>query len=174
LALVWLASSFRTKRAVKAESLASGIVHRLPVIAGYVLLFGGFSLGPLDVRIVPATVVWILLGVILTLAGILCAILARFTLGRNWSAIVTLKQDHELIQSGLYKVVRHPIYSSFLLAMLGTAVAFGRLRDFLALLLATLGWKIKSLGEERFMRNQFGDQYAEYMGRVKGLIPFVW
>jgi protein-S-isoprenylcysteine O-methyltransferase Ste14 len=159
---------------VETESLASGIVHRLPVIAGYVLLFADFSLGPLDVRVVPATVAWTWVGAILTLAGILCAILARYTLGRNWSAVVTVKQDHELIQYGPYRVVRHPIYSSFLLAILGTAIAFGRLRDFLALLLSTLGWKIKSLGEERFMQNQFGDRYAEYMRRVRGLIPFVW
>ncbi len=174
LFLVWIFGSFSTKRTTRTESLASGIVHRLPVIAAYILLFTHISFGPLDMQVVPRNVPWSWAGAIVALSAMACAILARFTLGRNWSAIVTVKQDHKLVQSGPYRLVRHPIYSSLLLAILGTAIAFGRVRDFLAVLLATIGWKIKSLEEERFMKMQFGEQYIGYMRRVKALIPFVW
>ena len=87
---------------------------------------------------------------------------------------MTVKEDHELVQCGPYRLVRHPIYSGFLLAFAGSAITFGQLRDFLAVVLALFGWKMKFLGEEAFMEGRFGTQYAEYRRRVRSLIPFVW
>ena len=113
-------------------------------------------------------------GAALTLTGTVFAIIARFTIGKNWSSRVTVKENHELMQSGPYSIVRHPIYAGFLLAILGTAIAFGQIQNFVAFFLALLGWKAKSLGEEKLMRDHFGEQYSDYRGRVKGLIPLVW
>jgi protein-S-isoprenylcysteine O-methyltransferase Ste14 len=64
-------------------------------------------------------------GVLILAAGVGLAIWSRVILGRNWSATVTLKQDHELIQRGPYKIARHPIYTGILLGFVGTAVAEG-------------------------------------------------
>ena len=173
--LVWLIGSLNTKPALQVQSVVSRAVHVLPVILAFVLLFADWpTSGPLAFRIVPATIFWASIGTVLALAGIVFAIVARFVIGRNWSSAVTVKQDHEMVQSGPYRIVRHPIYSGFLLAILGTAIAFGEVRDFLAFVLALTGWKIKSLGEERFMLNRFGTKYSEYSRRVKGLVPCVW
>src|SRR5262249_13239381 len=109
----------------------------------------------------------------LTLAGIGFSIWARLFLGRNWSGRVTIKEQHELIQSGPYSIVRHPIYSGFLLAILGTALVQGHLRSLLALPLAALGWSLKLRLEESFMAHQFGSAYLDYKRRVKALVPFV-
>jgi protein-S-isoprenylcysteine O-methyltransferase len=87
---------------------------------------------------------------------------------------VTLKEDHTLVQSGPYRIVRHPIYTGLLVALLGTAIALGELRCFLGVLLAAIAWKIKSMSEETLMVQQFGDQYAHYRERVKGLVPYLW
>ena len=172
---IWLISAFSTKRNARMEQISSGITHRLPVVVSYILLFArNMKLGVLDSRFVPETIPWAFAGAVLAVAGLSFSILARFVIGRNWSSAVAVKQDHELIQTGPYRLVRHPIYSGFLLGALGAALGFGELRDFLAVLLIFLAWKIKSLGEERFMLAQFGLQYSDYMRRVKGLIPFVW
>ena len=94
--------------------------------------------------------------------------------GGNWSSSVTLKQDHTLVRSGPYGIVRHPIYTGLLVALLGTAIALGELRCFLGVILAAIAWKIKSVTEEALMVEQFGEQYARYRQQVKGLVPYLW
>lgn len=125
-------------------------------------------------RFVPRSygVAW--LGVALTIAGIALAIVARLFLGGNWSGSVTIKQGHTLVRKGPYTIVRHPIYSGFLLAILGTGLAIGEIRALIAaiLIFAILAHKINL--EERFMMEQFGAEYGQYRRRVKALIPFVW
>jgi protein-S-isoprenylcysteine O-methyltransferase Ste14 len=90
-----------------------------------------------------------------------------------WSAVVTIKRDHRIIRRGPYAVVRHPIYSAGLLALLGTAIAFGAVRGLIGFALVFIGWWLKSRLEETFLERQFGADYAQYKREVKGLIPFV-
>ncbi len=76
---------------------------------------------------------WLWIGTALVAAGLGFAVAARAYLGRNWSGTVTLKQGHELIRTGPYRLVRHPIYTGMLLAFVGTAMARGRVRGLVAL-----------------------------------------
>ena len=101
------------------------------------------------------------------------AVCSRVFLGRNWSAMVTIKQDHEIIRRGPYALVRHPMYSGFLLAVLGTALAVGEVRGLLALGFVFLGLWLKLRTEEQFLTEQFGAQYIQYQRESKALIPFV-
>ena len=78
------------------------------------------------------------------------------------------------MRSGPYRIVRHPIYTGLLVALLGTAIALGPLRCFLGVVLAAMAWKFKSVTEEAFMVQQFGDQYRRYQMEVKGLVPYIW
>ena len=87
--------------------------------------------------------------------------------------MVTVKQNHELILRGPYGVVRHPMYSGFLFALAGTAIAVGEIRAFIGLGLAFITFFIKSAVEERFMREEFSDENARYSQRVRRLIPFI-
>jgi protein-S-isoprenylcysteine O-methyltransferase Ste14 len=96
---------------------------------------------------------------------------ARVTLGRNWSATITVKQDHDLITSGPYRFVRHPIYTGLLLGLAGIAVARGEWRGVLGVVLAFGAFWRKLRIEERWMREQFGGAYDEYSRRVAALIP---
>jgi protein-S-isoprenylcysteine O-methyltransferase Ste14 len=172
---VWLTAAFATKATVRRQSVGSRLREVLPLIAAFVLLRSNPGLMEwLSVRFVPATFEWESLGAAVTVAGLLIAIWARFYLGANWSATVTVKQDHQLIRSGPYSVVRHPIYSGLLLAMLGTAIYVGEIRGLVAVALATWGWKMKSRIEEAFMESEFGDQYVRYRHEVRGLVPFLW
>jgi protein-S-isoprenylcysteine O-methyltransferase Ste14 len=172
--IVWLVGAARTKRTAQAQSFGSRLLHISLAAAAFALLFNpSLAVGPLAWRFVPDSAAIAYTGLALTVAGIGVAIWARALLGRNWSAIVTIKQDHQMIQGGPYAVVRHPIYSGFLLALLGTALALGEVRGLVGWALAFLTWRIKSRLEEKFMEQRFGGEYAVYRRRVKALIPFV-
>ena len=87
--------------------------------------------------------------------------------------MVTVKHDHELVRSGPYALVRHPIYSGVLLALIGTTLAIGRWRGLPGLALIAAALLCKLTIEERFMSEQFGEAYARYRAEVPALIPFV-
>jgi protein-S-isoprenylcysteine O-methyltransferase Ste14 len=98
---------------------------------------------------------------------------ARAVLGRNWSGVVTLKEEHELIVRGPYRFVRHPIYTGLLAMLTGTVIYQGHLGGIIGLVLVFVSLWIKLSEEEELMLKQFPDQYAAYRGRVKRIIPFL-
>jgi protein-S-isoprenylcysteine O-methyltransferase Ste14 len=171
-ALFWLVSAFHVKRVIRSEPIGLRFLkHWLPVIIAVALLWPWYRGTPLEWRVYPA-LEWIAIaGMLMTLAGVLFACWARVVLGRNWSAVVQVKQDHELIERGPYRIVRHPIYTGLLLAFLGTAMAIGEVRGFLAFAIVAVSFWFKLRLEERWMGERFGDAYASYMQRVRALIP---
>lgn len=175
LGIFWLVMALTAKRAARTQSPGSRLLQITPEIGAFSLLFGRWPWPQwLQWRFVPESslaIAW--MGLALVVAGIGFSIWARLFLGRNWSGRVTIKEQHELIQNGPYSIVRHPIYSGFLLAILGTALVQGQLRSLLALPLAALGWTLKLRLEESFMSQQFGNAYLDYKRRVKALVPFV-
>ena len=92
----------------------------------------------------PPSAGWFWLGLALVVLGLAFSVAARVWLGGNWSSMVTLKQDHELIRSGPYRWVRHPIYTGLLLAILGSAIALGEWRGLIALALVTVAFCARS------------------------------
>ena len=121
------------------------------------------------VRVGPVAV-WV--AALVTATGLAFTAWARVHLGRNWSGTVTIKQDHELILTGPYALVRHPIYTGLLFAFIGTGFARGDWRGVVAIVLAwaALSWKLRI--EERWMSKQFGERYQDYKRRVPALVPF--
>jgi protein-S-isoprenylcysteine O-methyltransferase Ste14 len=112
------------------------------------------------------------LGVILCAAGIAFLIWARQHLGRNWSQIVAIKEGHELVTSGPYRYVRHPMYTGGLVACIGSAiVARGPWIFLLVILGALFLWRVGA--EDRLMAQQFPNEYPAYKKRTKALIPYV-
>src|SRR4029077_2537282 len=89
------------------------------------------------------------LGPAVTIAGLLFAVWAREHLGRNWSRSVTIKQGHELISSGPYGVVRHPIYTGILTGFVGTVIALAQVRGLIAFALIFLVLWAKFRMEEK-------------------------
>jgi protein-S-isoprenylcysteine O-methyltransferase Ste14 len=170
--LYWIAAARDAKHTRRRESLASRATHLVPFALGGALLaiprLGDTWLGG---RFLPATPATYWAGAILLAAGLAFAIWARQHLAGNWSATVTLKHDHELVRSGPYGWVRHPIYTGLLLALLGTAISVGEWRALVALALFAAGvWRKLSI-EERWLREAFRDQYADYCTHVPALIP---
>jgi protein-S-isoprenylcysteine O-methyltransferase Ste14 len=114
------------------------------------------------------------LGAAITIAGLLFAVWARQYLGRNWSSSVTIKQGHELITTGPYAVVRHPIYTGILTGFLGVAIAMSQVRGFIVPALFFLAFWLKLRREEQFMRSQFGDVYTTYAHHTSALVPYLF
>ena len=170
---VWIITAVTAKRARLHEPSASRLLHLVYMAAVFGLLFRPhMRVGPLGRSIVSDSASTYL-GFTLTVLGVAFAIWARLALGGNWSGTVTLKENHTLVRRGPYRIVRHPIYAGGLVAMLGTAMVYGQVGCFLAVLLAFVGWRLKARREEEFMTQAFGDQYRCYQQEVKQLIPFV-
>ena len=114
-----------------------------------------------------------ILGTVLTVLGLLVAILARIYLGRNWSSYVTYKENHELVTSGPYRLIRHPIYTGMLLMFTGAVLYYGMplLFVFYAITAGVFIWRIGK--EEKIMTKLFGKRYRDYIKKTKALIPFV-
>jgi protein-S-isoprenylcysteine O-methyltransferase Ste14 len=170
----WVVSALSAKRIERRESIGSRLGHQLPMTAGAFLLGAPHIAGPaLEARFHPHTFGWFLAGLAAVALGLAFSVVARHWLGGNWSSDVTLKEGHELIRSGPYAVVRHPIYTGMLLALLGTAIAIDRWCALIALVILTGGLIYKIGVEERLMAEQFGDAYARYRAEVPALIPFL-
>ena len=113
------------------------------------------------------------IGAAVTIVGLLFAVWARQHLGRNWSRSVTIKLGHELIHTGPYSLVRHPIYTGILTGFLGTAIALSQVRGFIGLVLVFLVFWAKLRMEEGWMRSQFGETYGIYAAQTAALIPYL-
>jgi protein-S-isoprenylcysteine O-methyltransferase Ste14 len=113
------------------------------------------------------------IGLGLFVLGLSLAIWARVYLGRNWGMPMSQKVDPELVTTGPYRRVRHPIYSGIILAMIGTAIAVS-LSWLVAALLLGAYFVYSAFTEERFMAGQFPDSYPEYRRSTKMLIPFLF
>jgi len=172
----WLLASLRTKRTRRRESVASRASHIVPLLLGAgLLLWPRFTSPWLRARFLPHDLVWFWVGLCCVALGLGFSVLARVWLGGNWSGTVTLKQGHELIRTGPYRFVRHPIYTGLLLAVLGSAIAENEWRGLLGF--AVIVWAfVHKLGiEERFLTQQFGDGYTRYRQEVPALVPgFHW
>jgi protein-S-isoprenylcysteine O-methyltransferase Ste14 len=171
---VWVISARSVKETERQETDVTRLGYSLPLwAAAFLLVAGSVPLGILDERFVAHSAWLPLAATILTAIGLGFAIWARFHLGSNWSARVTVKRDHDLIRSGPYRFVRHPIYTGLLVAFLGTALLIGEWRGLVALVLVLGSFWSKLRLEERWMAETFGAAYRDYKAKVAALIPFL-
>ncbi len=170
----WCVAARDVKITLRRESLSSRLLHIVPLAIAVLLLSEPRGrIGFLGERFLPLAAWPFWLGLFLTAGGLLFTVWARLHLGRNWSGTVTIKEEHELVTSGPYALVRHPIYTGLLIAFLGSALALGDWGGVLAFALAAAALWRKLRVEEGWMRQQFGDAYQAYSQRVAALVPFV-
>ncbi|HUH84629.1 MAG TPA: isoprenylcysteine carboxylmethyltransferase family protein [Stellaceae bacterium] len=173
-AVIWLVAAGGAKTTRRRETLRSQALHRLPLLIAAVLVFWRRPLPPpLMERFLPATPMVAALGVVMVAAGLGFAVWARWYLGANWSGTVTVKVRHELIRTGPYRCVRHPIYTGLLLAIAGSALVLGEWRDAVAFGFALLALIVKSRVEERWMDETF-PEYQAYRQETAALVPFIY
>jgi protein-S-isoprenylcysteine O-methyltransferase Ste14 len=168
----WGWAARKTKPSVKMESDLTRWTHLSAVALTFVLLFSRrFHFLHFNMQILPNTTPIILIGVGITTVALAFGIWARRQLGENWSARVTLKEGHQLIRTGPYRWVRHPIYTAFLFGVIGTAISLGEVRGFLAIIVLFTTYHFKMRREETLLTTHFGDEYRRYRDEVNAIIP---
>jgi protein-S-isoprenylcysteine O-methyltransferase Ste14 len=165
--LYWLVAAFSMKRGRRPWSCELRIRAIIAVVVILLIRLGAFRGHSLNTDPWRAGI-----GLVLFALGLGFAISARLHIGRNWGTPMTQKDDPELVTSGPYHLVRHPIYSGILTAGVGTAVALSWLW-LTAVALAGVYFLYSAMVEERYMTDQFPDSYPVYKHSTKMLVPFI-
>jgi protein-S-isoprenylcysteine O-methyltransferase Ste14 len=167
--LYWLVAAFSTKRR-RVPWFREARIRVVIVVIVIVLVRLGAFRGHGGVHTDPWREI---LGLVLFAVGLAFAVWARVHIGRNWGTPMTQKNEPELVTSGTYRLVRHPIYSGITLAGFGTALA---LSWFWLIAVALLGvyFVYSATVEERYLTEQFPDEYPAYRRSTKMLVPYVF
>jgi protein-S-isoprenylcysteine O-methyltransferase Ste14 len=169
--IYWSIAARKSAPVASTESAKSRALHQLVLNLSLLLLF--IPVPGLINRILPDTARGLAAGLALQVLAFGLAIWARRHLGRNWSAEVTIKRDHQLVRSGPYRFIRHPIYTAMLGMFAGTTLVSGQVHSLIALLLLTGAYWRKIRLEETALRETFGDTYLAYRRKTWALIPGV-
>ena len=169
----WLLKARANKTTARSSSNLRRWLQSALIFLGFCLITNVVQLGPLSRPLLPPSPLLTGCGLALTWAGVLFAILARSTLGRNWSAKPMVKEGHELIVRGPYALTRHPIYTGLLTAGVGTGLALAEIRSAAGVLLLLTAMLIKIRQEERLMTETFPAEYPAYRRRVPALLPWI-
>lgn len=172
--VVWLISAVRAKRTRTTESFGGQLSYRVVTAIGVLLIVDRrLSFGILGAPILEWQPAIYDIGAALTAIGILFAFWARFHLGRNWSGNITIKAEHELIRTGPYARIRHPIYTGILLALFGTALATNVWRSMIGFVIALAGFWLKARREESVLSQEFGVGFADHLRTTGMFLPKV-
>jgi protein-S-isoprenylcysteine O-methyltransferase Ste14 len=155
VASFWAVSAFCVKETKEWQPLPGRLVYLLLTVLAAMLFKGAVGGVQFNRSVLPYTPVLGIVADLIVLLGLFISIWARAVLGRNWSGRVTLKEEHELILRGPYRVVRHPIYSWLLLMIFGTAILVGRISGIFALLVSVCGLWLKLRQAETLMTKHF-------------------
>jgi protein-S-isoprenylcysteine O-methyltransferase Ste14 len=171
---VWIATAFSVKPTRERQDRGGRLFTASFLIIASLLLLGVIPLRQLNEPLWTFQPAILDLGYAFVCLGLLVALWARFSLGTNWSATVTLRTGHQLVERGPYRYIRHPIYTGMLLMFAGTALAIRTPAGLLAVLIIFLGhwWKFRR--EEALLLRHFPDTYPAYRARTKALIPFIF
>jgi protein-S-isoprenylcysteine O-methyltransferase Ste14 len=170
--VIWVVFAFRTKRTIERRwrNPAPIIVIALAVI---VVSRTGSGGGGWHRHLWIADSSLSVVSTALVVLGAAFAVWARLTIGTNWSGNVTLKENHELVVRGPYRMVRHPIYTGLIAMGIGTALIYAEAVGFVAVGAGIVVFGLRIPQEEKLMTETFPDQYPEYRRRVKAVIPYV-
>ena len=171
-AAYWFIAGLKVNATRSSEGLLLRATHLVPLAIGFFLIFDAahpYIYGRLyhsqPIRVA---------GFVLALAGLLFAVWGRIHLGKYWSGIITLKEGHELIRTGPYRFVRHPLYTGFLTAVVGSAIVSATADAFVGCALIMAAYLIKIRREESVLMREFGDKYQQYRTQVRALVPYVY
>ena len=172
LSLLWTVVRSLRQRGAARKSRRSAIGILLQMAGFFAAGFGPVRIGlPSSSPSSLASVV-----AIVVLAGAAVALFAASSaaMGKNWSIVARMRPDHELVRTGPFALVRHPIYLALLLYLVAMAVAFGHFAQLLiAVPLYCAGALQRIREEEKLLRAQFGDDHARYVREVPAFIPFI-
>jgi protein-S-isoprenylcysteine O-methyltransferase Ste14 len=165
----WGVAAKKSAEAKTAESAASRRLHLILITAGQLLLF--LSVPGLRQSFRPETPAWIAAGLTILAASTALAVWARRHLGTNWSGRIETKVDHELVRTGPYRKLRHPIYTAVMGMCVGVALIDGHAHALVGTAMVLIAYWRKVRMEETNLRQAFGDRYSDYREATWGAVP---
>jgi protein-S-isoprenylcysteine O-methyltransferase Ste14 len=146
---------------------------RLVILAAVfsLLFWEATAVGVLGKRFVPDLPALGIVGFLATLCGLFVSSWSRIALGKYWSDKVIVQTEHQLIRTGPYACMRHPLYSGVLLAVLGTALVLGEVRGLVSFAVLLVNYMIKAKREERILAERFGPEFNSHVARTGFLLP---
>ena len=167
----WSSAARNAAPAKSSESQESRRLHTHLLNAALLLLF--IPVPGLRWRYLPLSLSIVAAGLTLQASSALLAVWARRHLGRNWAGAISIKVDHQLVRSGPYRLVRHPIYTAMIGMFIGAAIVSGELHALVALALIAVAYWRKIRLEERTLLEAFGPAYDEYRRGRRAVIPWL-
>jgi protein-S-isoprenylcysteine O-methyltransferase Ste14 len=170
--IYWSAVAKNSKPAESSESVGSRRLHLLVLNGGVLLLI--LSIPGLTRRFLPSNHLVDGIGLALEIAGFALAVWARRTLGSNWSGEVRIATGHQLVRSGPYQYIRHPIYTAVLCMYCGIMIVSGEIHAPIAVAIIILAYLRKIRLEETALAATFGDEFASWRRESWALVPLVF
>jgi protein-S-isoprenylcysteine O-methyltransferase Ste14 len=168
LSIYWEIAAGKASAAQKSESAPSRGVHVFLTSAAQLMVLAPIrGLG----RFLPVSPIIMTIGLMVEVIGVFLALWARVHLGRNWSGRITVKIEHELIRSGPYRFLRHPIYTGLLAMYVGPTLVTGEWLGVAGILVAALAYWRKIRLEEAALESAFGADYENYRRSTWALVP---
>jgi protein-S-isoprenylcysteine O-methyltransferase Ste14 len=166
--IYWIITASKAKKSLRPKNKNSKSMRLLIFIAlAYIILFF-----PVNLYVITNGIL-LTIGFLLFLAGVGFAVWARINIGTNWGMPMTTKENPELVTSGPYQYVRHPIYTGVLLALLGSSLVDGIFWLFAFGLLA-IYFVNSAIKEEEYLSKEFPKEYPKYMKTTKRIVPFIY
>ncbi len=170
--VTWVMAAGWSARTASHHDLGAESPSRVLTLAALVMLIASYY--PVGLAVVwtsPPALRWVMFA--LVAAGLLFTWAARLHLGPLWSSTSAPTEDHRIVDTGPYGIVRHPVYAGLLLAVIATAIERGRIEAIAGALVLIAGVSLRAKLEERFLRRDLGDDaYTAYRRRVPMLAPF--
>jgi protein-S-isoprenylcysteine O-methyltransferase Ste14 len=171
--LYWTLASRNSAESKSSESKASTAFHQILLNVALLLLF--IPVPGLKGWFLPQRFHFLVaVGAIIQVGFLLLAVWARRHLGRNWSAEVRIGQGHQLVRTGPYRMLRHPIYTAMLGMFVGTAIASSQYHALLGVVMLVLAYLRKTRLEEKILRQTFGAEWDAYQRETWALVPLVF
>ncbi|GFZ32164.1 hypothetical protein CSC2_26900 [Clostridium zeae] len=174
----WILSAMYTRSKVK--KLSSGqkstqrMLHLSLVIVSFVITLFGFKTFIFWKEIIPRNLIVEYFGVIILVISLSFAIWARITLGRNWSGAIQRVEGQRLVKDGPYRHVRNPIYTGIVCGFFGTFIALGTIASLVGFIIMLSTYIVKIRKEQRYLIEEFGEEYNKYISESWALIPFIF
>ncbi len=176
--IYWILSAINTRSKVKKESSGQKgtqrAIHLAFVVIAFIITFFQFRNIFLWNEIILHTPSVEYIGVIILVLSLLFAIWARVVLGRNWSGAIQKVEGQRLVCNGPYKYIRNPIYTGIVCGFFGTFITFGTIASLVGFIIILFIYIIKISKEQKFLIEEFGEEYKKYITKSWALIPFVF
>jgi protein-S-isoprenylcysteine O-methyltransferase Ste14 len=166
----WVGAAYFVNSTKASEGALGRAQHLVPLLLGFFLIFHDPKWALLPGRLRHGDALGYAFDA-LTAAGLLFAVWGRLHLGKYWSGIITLKEGHRLIRTGPYRLVRHPLYTGFITAVLGSALVAATTDAAAGLVIIVAAYVVKLRREEALLTKEFGEEYARFKREVPALVP---